>query len=204
MAKATQEDVMVFVLSTTRALTVECLRKRDTILEFYNKLRISKWYHDSPISVIHIGGKGALVVTENYYRTRDMVSEIALCDACDKFNTRVEQRILEQKKQGIKPDVQPIKDYDDYVNFGRLVLERIYPDGVEIDSYNIWNPQKFAKFFPKGLSSMFFGGIVVRLARKKKVTTKQQGLLEKYLGLGMFLTIALICVIAAWMVPLGG
>lgn len=203
MAKATQEDVMVFVISTTRALSVECLRKRDTILEFYNKLRISKWYHDSPISVIHIGGKGALVVTENYYRTRDMVSEIALCDACDKFNTKVEQRINDQKSKGIKPDVQPIKDYDDYVNFGRLVLERIYPDGIEIEPYTIFNPQKFAKFFPKGLSSMFFGGIIVRLARKKKVTSKQQSLLEKYLGMGMMMVVAVLCVCAAWFVPLG-
>lgn len=202
MKKATQEDVMVWVLSTSRALTIECLRKRDTILEFYNKLRISKWFHDSPISVIHIGGKGAMLVTENYYRTRDMVSEIALCDACEKFNARVEERITEQKKKGIKPDVQPIKDYDDYVAFGREVLGRIYEEGLDIPAYSTFDPQKFAKYFPKGLTSMFFGGIIVRLARKKKVTSKQQSLLEKYLGMGMMMVVAVLCVCASWFVPL--
>jgi len=202
MKKATQEDVMVWVLSTSRALSIECLRKRDTILEFYNKLRISKWFHDSPISVIHIGGKGAMLVTENYYRTRDMVSEIALCDACEKFNARVEERINEQKKKGIQPDVRPIKDYDDYVEFGRGILERIYPDGLDIPSYSTFDPQKFAKYFPKGLTSMFFGGIIVRLARKKKVTSKQQSLLEKYLGMGFMVIIAVLCICASWFVPL--
>ena len=202
MAKATQEDVMVFVLSTTRNLTIECLRKRDTLLEFYNKLRISKWFHDSQISVIHIGGKGALVVTENYYRTRDMVSEIALCLACDTYNARVEEHEKEQKAKGLKSEYRQIKDYDDYVDFGRDFLGRIFKDGIEIPSYTIFDPQKFSKYFPKGLTSMFYGGVIIRNARKKKVTAKQQGILEKYLGLGMFLTIGLICVIAAWMVPL--
>ena len=202
MKKATQEDVMVWVLSTTRNLTIECLRKRDTILEFYNKLRISKWYHDSQISVIHVGGKGAMVVTENYYRTRDMVSEIALCDACEDFNQKVEQRINEQKKAGVTPDIQPIKDYDDYVDYGRGFLERVHPLGLKIKSYTIWDPQKFSKYFPKGLTAMFYGGVVTRLARKKKVTAKPQGLLEKYLGMGIFFTLALVFVVAAWMVPL--
>jgi len=189
---------MVWVISTTRNLTIECLRKRDTVLEFYNKLRISKWFHDSQISVIHVGGKGAMVVTENYYRTRDIVSEIALCLSCDKFNS------AQDSYQKLHPDklIPLIKDYDDYVEFGRVQLEQRFPYGLEIPSYTIFDPQKFAKYFPKGLTAMFFGGVIVRLARKKKVTARPQGLLEKYLGLGIFLTLSLICVIAAWMVPL--
>ena len=51
---------------------------------------------------------------------------------------------------------------------------------------------------------MFYGGVVTRLARKKKVTTKQQSLLEKYLGLGLFISVVLIAIIAAWMFPLHG
>ena len=199
MAKATQEDVMVLVLSTTRNLTIECLRKRDTVLEFYNKLRISKWFHDSPISVVHVGGKGAMIVTENYYRTRDMVSEIALCHACDYFNSN-QERFQKENPEKIVP---LIKDYDNYVEFGREELEKNNPFGIRIPAFTIFDPQKFSKYFPKGLTAMFFGGVIVRLARKKKVTAKQQGLLEKYLGLGMFLTISVLCVISAWMVPLG-
>jgi hypothetical protein len=200
MKKATQEDVMVWVLSTTRNLTIECLRKRDTILEFYNKLRVSKWYHDSPISVIHAGGKGAMVVTENYYRTRDMVSEIALCYALDHFNANQDA----YQKQHPDKVIPLIKDYDDYVNFGREQLETRYPYGLETPAYNIFDPQKFSKYFPKGLTAMFYGAGVTRWARKKKVTAKQQGLLEKYLGIGILVGLGIIAIVAAWMFPLRG
>ena len=145
MKKATQEDVMVMVLSTTRNLTIECLRKRDTILEFYNKLRISKWFHDSPISVIHMGGKGAMVVTENYYRTRDMVSEIALCYALENFNANQEAY---QKKHPEKI-IPLIKDYDDYVEFGRAQLENVHPLGLEIPAYSIFDPERFVNISRK-------------------------------------------------------
>jgi hypothetical protein len=198
MKKATQEDVMVWVISTTRNLTIECLRKRDTILEFYNKLRVSKWFHDNQISVVHIGGKGGMLVTENYYRTRDMVSEIALCYACDDFNRKQEEY---QRREPTKV-IPLIKDYDDYVAFGRDELERRHPYGLQIPSYSIFDPQKFVKYFPKGLTSMFYGGVLTRLARRRKVTSTKLGLWERYLGLGMFLTVSLIMIIAAWMVPL--
>jgi hypothetical protein len=200
MKKATQEDVMVMVLSTTRNLTIECLRKRDTILEFYNKLRVSKWFHDSPISVIHMGGKGAMVVTENYYRTRDMVSEIALCHALDNFNIHQEA----YQKQFPDKVIPLIKDYDDYVEFGREQLENKHPYGLEIPVFSIFDPQKFAKYFPKGLTSMFYGAVVNRLASKKKKAVPKQGLLEKYLGIGIFVSLGIIAIIAAWMFPLRG
>jgi hypothetical protein len=88
------------------------------------------------------------------------------------------------------------------VAFGREVLGRIYEEGLDIPAYSTFDPQKFAKYFPKGLTSMFFGGIIVRLARKKKVTSKQQSLLEKYLGMGMMMVVAVLCVCASWFVPL--
>ena len=130
-----------------------------------------------------------------------MVSEMALCLACDTYNARVEQHENEQKAKGLKPEYKQITDYDDYVSFGREHLGIIYKNGIEIPAYNIFDPQKFSKYFPKGLTSMLYGAGVTRWARKKKVTAKQQGLLEKYLGLGMFLSLAMIFVIAGWMAP---
>jgi hypothetical protein len=140
-----------------------------------------------------------MVVTENYYRTRDLVTEIALCYALDEFNKNQESY---QKKH---PDkiIPLINDYDDYVAFGRDQLEVVHPTGLITPAYSIFDPQKFSKYFPKGLTAMFYGAGVTRWARKKKVTAKQQGLLEKYLGMGIFFTLGLIFVVAAWMVPLG-
>jgi hypothetical protein len=200
MKKATQEDVMVWVISTTRNLTIECLRKRDALIKFYNKLRVSGWIHDSPIPVIHVGGKSAVIVSEDYYRTRDMVTEIALYLTCDQFNSEQEQ----MKKEFPGKVVESIKDYDDYTNFGRSILELKHPYGLRIPAYVIFDPQRFRKYFPKGLTAMLNGAELMLDARALKIQGKSQSFWEKFLPLGMFLTFAIIAMIIAWMVPLGG
>lgn len=199
MKKATQEDVMCFVISTTRNLTIECLRKRDNAISFYDKSRLSWWIHNSPISVFHIGGRGGIFLSEEYYRSRDMVSEIALCRACDEYNANLEQY------QGMFKDkiAPPIKDYNDYIRFGRKLLEYINPEGLRIPSYNIFNPEAFRKYFPKGMTAMANGAVLYQEARELKIMMKAKSFWEKYLPLGMFMTIGLIVIIAAWMVPLG-
>jgi hypothetical protein len=199
MKKATQEDVMVFIISNVRNLTIECLRKRDTAISFYNKARLSIWIHNSPISVFHIGGKGGIFLTEEYYRSRDMVSEIALCHACDEYNSNLVQ-YKEMFSDKIAP---PIKDYNDYIRFGRKLLEYLNPDGLRIPVYNIFNPEAFRKYFPKGMTAMANGAVLYQEARELKIMMKAKTFWEKYLPLGMFMTIGIIVIIAAWMVPLG-
>ena len=199
MKKATQEDVMVWVISTTRNLTIECLRKRDALIKFYNKLRVSGWIHDSPIPVIHVGGKSGVIVSEDYYRTRDMVTEIALYMNCDAFNEEQEKF----KKENPGKVVESIKDYDDYTHFGRKILELKHPQGLRIPAYVIFDPQRFRKYFPKGLTAMLNGAELMMDARALKITQRQQTFWEKFLPLGMFLTFAIIAMIIAFMVPLG-
>jgi hypothetical protein len=185
---ATQEDVMVWVISTTKNLTIECLKKRDSVLSFYDKLNITKWMHDSPMSVVHIGGKGGVIVSEDFYRTRDIVSEIALSKACDEHNQNNPKK--------------PINDYDDYEDFGRPMLQAENPNGIEIPSYSIFDPNKWRKYFPKGYTATFNGGIFIRAARKLKVMTRVPGFWEKLIPIGIFMTIGLIAIIAAWMCPI--
>ena len=200
MAKATQEDVMVFIISTTRNLTIECLRKRDAAISYYDKTRMSWWIHNSPISVFHIGGKGGIFLSEEYYRSRDMVSEIALCRACDEYNANLKEYngMFESKS------APPIKDYNDYIKFGRRLLELIHPGGLRIPVYNIFNPEAFRKYFPKGMTAMANGSVLFQEARELKIMQKAKSFWEKYLPLGMFMAVGLLVIIAAWMVPLGG
>jgi len=198
--KSTQEDVMAWIISTTRNLSIECLRKRDAAISFYDKAKASWWIHNSPISVIHIGGKGGIFLSEDYYRSRDMVSEMAIVKACDEYNAGLNGKYKDLQFKG-KP-IGPISSYDDYLKFGRLVLEYLHPNGLEMEVYKIFNPEAFRKYFPKGMTAMANGAILIREARKLKVTTKPKSFWEKYLPLGMFMTVGLIVIIAAWMVPI--
>jgi hypothetical protein len=201
LKKATQEDVMVWIISTTKNLTIECLKKRDTVLSFYDKLNITKWTHTSPMSVIHIGGKGGIITSEDYTRSRDMVSEIAICYACDEFNA--DQIKLKEELKGKEVTIKPINNYDDYEEYGREILQQIHPDGLKIPSYSIFDPNKFRKYFPAGETATLQGGIIIRDARKLKVMGKVPTFWEKMLPMGVCMTLGLVAMAAAWFVPLG-
>lgn len=198
VAKATQDDVMVWIISTTKNLTIECLRKRDSVLSYYDPLKITKWTHTNPMGVIHIGGKGGVLVSEDYYKTRDMVSEIALCYVIDEFNAN--QEALKEKNP--KQTVKPITNYEDYETYGRTVLELLKPNGLEIPAYNIYDPDRFRRYFPKGYTATFAGGILIRAARKLNLGNNKASFWERVLPLGFICAFAIICVVAAWMVPL--
>jgi len=200
LKSSSQLDVMCWIISTTRNLTIEMLRKRDAAISFYDdtKTKTSWWIHNSPISVIHIGGKGGIILSEEYYRSRDMVSEMALVYNCDILNNN-----LEEYGRRLQKPIKPIKDYEDYTTFGRVILGMLFPDGIEMPPYKIFNPEAFRKYFPKGMTAMANGALLIREARKLKVTMRPKTFWEKYLPLGMFVAIGLISIIAAWMVPLG-
>lgn len=196
---ATQEDVMTWIISTTKNLTIECLKKRDTVLSFYDPINITKWVHTTPMSVIHIGGKGGVIVSEDFYKTRDMVSEIALCYAADEFNANQEKLKIDNPNEVVKP----ITSYTDYEKYGRKILEVLHPEGLKIPSYSIYDPNKFRKYFPKGLTATFEGGIFIRGARRLNLGSNKPSFWEKVLPLGFISAFCIIALVASWMVPIG-
>ena len=190
MSAATQEDVMTWIISTTKKLTIECLKKRDTTLSFYNPTNITKWVHTSREAVIHIGGMSGVIVSEDYYKTRDFVSEIALCSATDAFNAN--------------NPAKPIKNYTDYKAYGRNMLEVSHPEGLRVPVYSIFNPDKFKKYFPSGLTATLKGGIIIRDARELNLGSNKLTFWEKVIPMAMIMVVALIAICAAWFVPLTG
>lgn len=198
VAMATQEDVMTWIVSTTKNMTIECLKKRDSVLSFYDPLNITKWMHNTPLSVIHIGGKGGVLVSEDYYKTRDMVSEIAICYAAEEFNNN--QESLKKEHSGVT--IQPISNYRDYEEYGRAILEHLHPDGLKIPAYSIYDPNKFRKYFPEGLTATFNGGIFIRDARNLNLGNNKLSFWEKVIPLGLIIGFVIVAIVAAWMVPL--
>jgi len=197
-AHAQQWDVMVWIIDATRRLTIECMKMTDGVLSFYDKKIIIRWFHDERIPPLNIGGVGGVICSEGFFRTRDMVAEIARDNACDDFN-----RNLEAYGDELKQPCSPISDYPAYKAFGREILESLFPNGLTIASYSQFDPERDNKYKPLGLTARFNGGIFVRQARKLNLGMRVMGWLEKHLALGMIVTIGLIAIIAAWMVPLG-
>jgi hypothetical protein len=212
--KAGPDDVMVWLFGKTQKMIIESLRYIDSVASYYAKTRISKWHLTSPMAMLHIGGYPAMMVSDDYDQSRDPVSEIALCHACEEFNRDQDWWLgvkQELHKRGVKlppmleeGDVaKPIENFTDYKTRGNLLLKIRYPEGIPIPAYSIFNPVKFRKYFPKGRSAGFFGGVQIRKARKLKTRIKEKGFWEKALPVLIILSLDVVAIVAAWNVPLG-
>ncbi|MCJ7724379.1 MAG: hypothetical protein MUP03_09620 [Anaerolineales bacterium] len=208
--KAGPDDIMVWLFGKTQKMMIECLRYVDSVASYNLPTRISKWHLTSPMAMAHIGGYPAMIVSDDFDQSRDPVSEVALCYACDLFNAELETWVKDiMPKLTLPEDIdykalaQPIDNYNDYSDRGHLLLKLAYPDGIPIPSYNIFNPTRFRKYFPKGRSAGFFGGVQLRKARELKAQVVEKGFWEKALPMMMILAIIIVVVMAAWMAPLG-
>jgi len=215
LKKMSQEDVQVWFISRVQKLTIECLTIKDNILSPHDQSNIGMWHVNSPQGIIQVGGNKAVVCSEDFDQNRDFVTEIALCHACDDFNANQEQLKddLESKYQQalvVNPElerpkvIKPIEDCNAYEIYGRQCLQVINPDGIQIPSYNIYNPNKFRKYFPRGCSAMFFGGELIHDARKLNLRRKPKGFWEVHAYLMMAGGIAMIALLVSWLFPIGG
>lgn len=204
LQKMNPDDVQVWLITRTQSLIIGCMKIEDNVLSYHDKTKIGMWHHNTRESVIRVGGNPAVVVSEDFDQTRDFISEIALTDCADEFNENQETLIEKHNGDGNKSGViKPITTYDDYDKYGREALQLAYPEGLPMKSHNVFNNARFLKYFPRGCSHMFFGGVIYRDASKLKKHTKDAGLLAKYGFMAAALVVVMISVLAAWLVPLG-
>jgi len=214
LKKMTQDDVQVWFISRVQRLTIECLTIKDNILSPHDQSNIGMWHVNSPQGIIQVGGNKAVVCSEDFDQNRDFVTEIALCHACDDFNANQEQlkEELEKKYQEallINPEVEkprvikPVEDCNAYEVYGRQCLQVISPEGLTISAYNIYNPNRFRKYFPRGCSAMFFGGELIHDARKLNLRRKPKSFWEVHAFLMMAGGIGMIALLVAWLFPIG-
>jgi hypothetical protein len=202
--KGTQEDLQTWIFGKTKKLTIECLKYWGSMVHFPANVKITKWMHRSIFATITLGGQNAVMVSDDFDTTRDPVSEIALCEACEIFNNNQEE--LEKYKREHKFDslvVKPISSFSDYRSYGRKVLEQLYPDGLPIPSYSFFNHTKFRKYFPKGRDGDLQGGIFLRKSRRLRERLKDEGIWGKVLPLGITVVFVGIVIFAAMYAPIG-
>ena len=203
LQRATQEDVQIWILGKTRKLTIECLKYYDSVISYYDKAKISRWHHNTPLSVIHIGGVPGMIVSDDFDQTRDIISEIALTYNLDEFNANQDSLLKLYQEKGIKNRVvEPVKNFGDYSTFGRGLLELLHPDGLPIPAYTIFMPEKFRKYFPKGRTAGHLGGEIIVDSRDLKIEGPKKKWWQELLPVGFICSVCLIAICAAWMVPL--
>lgn len=223
LKKMTQNDVQVWFISRVQKLTIDCMTIKDNVLTSHDPANIGMWHVNTSQGIIQVGGCKAVVVSEDFDQNRDFVTEIALCHVCDEFNANQEQlkadvdkayqeKLADAKELGLSEDfidsikpqvVKPIENCDAYEMYGRKCLQATHPDFLEIHPYNIYNPNRFRKYFPRGCSSMFFGGELIHDARKLNLRRKPKGFWEVHAFLMVAAGISMIALLVAWLFPMG-
>ena len=216
--KATQSDIQTWVISRTQKLTIECMTIRDNILSSHDPQNISMFHINSGAGIIRVGSVPGVVISEDYDQNRDFITETALVHNCDEFNKNQEElrQIVKEKyekekaaamRQGIeikKPQiVQPIGDAEAYNKYGKACLMNLNPDGLTFPSYGMFDPQKFRKYFPRGRSGMFFGGVLLYDSRKLNLRKKQKGFWEVHAFLAGAIAVGMIALIGVCFFPMG-
>ena len=196
-------SAQAWIISRTQTLKIICMEIEDNILSYLDKTKIGAWHHNTREAVIRVGGVTAVIASEDYDQTRDIITEIALTDNCDQFNANQDGLKEQFKKEGNTAEVvKPIKSFADYEEFGRKALQFVHPNGLEISPYNIFNCTRFMKFVPPGRSHVFFGGVINFDAKELKPPAQNESSWMKYAPLGAVIIVVLIATIAVWMVPL--
>jgi hypothetical protein len=218
--KMTPDDIQVWIITRVQRLFIECMTNRDNVLSSHDPLNIAMWHVSSPMGIVRIGGQTAVIVSEDSDKNRDIITEITLCENLDFFNDNQEwlieqadkkyQEMLdkaesdEERSRIKKPNIiKPIEGFASYEHHGKTCLRTINPNGLKIRPYNIWNNNRFRKYFPKGNSATLFGGELILNARDWNIDKKEKSFWEVHAFLIMAAGIGLICVMAAWLIPLG-
>ena len=216
----TQNDAQVWVISRIQKLTIECMAIKDNVLSSLDPTVIGMWYVSSPAGVISIGGMRAVVISEDFDRNRDIVSEIALCYTLDNFNTDLENlkalatskymdtisKLSDEEKVFVeKPRVmKPVEKFQQYVDYGRGCLAHLYPIGLDTPSYAMFAPNRFRRYFPLGNTSTHFGAENMMEARDLNIDKKEKGFWDVHALLAASVVIGMIGIIAVAFFPMGG
>jgi hypothetical protein len=225
--------MQVLRLSRAGNFIPDCLDIFDNILSYGDsEANINQWHLNSPQGIIRIGGISAPILSEDWDQNRDIVTEIAICQATDTLEKNIESlkielnaRFQELVSSGAYPRnaenpsnlIFPIRNGLDYIGkpdetkaadfdrSGRRMLELIYPEGIPIEAFNQYNQNRFRKFWFKGSTSALMGGINLRRVDDEFVKRQEQdrGFFAKYGALLIGALIFLGCMVGGAAVPLG-
>jgi hypothetical protein len=226
--------MQVLRLSRAGNFIPDCLDIFDNVLSYGDsEENINMWYLNTPMGMIKIGGISAPIISEDNNLNRDIVTEIALCQATDFLAKNIDAlkiQLSERHKKlvelGLYPKdamspvdlVKPINNGLDYIGkpdenqpadygmSGRRLLELIFPNGLPIDAISQFNQNRFRKFWFKGRTSAFYGGTNIRRVDDEfvKKDEKPQGFFAKYGALLIAAMVFLGCMIGGAVIPLGG
>jgi hypothetical protein len=157
------------------------------MLYFKDLLQTDMWHMGASSSVGTLGGISAAITKDNFDEVVDPVADLGLCQVCNRFNHSdfgdegnrrkalesmalisvsrpdgTDCSIREAIQEGLIPVT--VSCFDDYIRL-RPIMESIWPDGVKIPGYTMYDPYESDKFTPKQRSASLNGGVILQDSR---------------------------------------
>jgi hypothetical protein len=221
-ASISAQQVIVFTKSRKwfiRMLTYHS----EGMLYFNDLLQTDMWHMGASSSVGTLGGLSAAITKDNFDEVVDPVADIALCTVCDKFNhsdfgdEQNRQQALASMalisvsrpdgtdctiRDAIQEGLIPVSVgcFDDYIRL-RPIMESIWPNGVKIPCYTMYDPYESDKFTPKQRSASLNGGVIIQDSRDYAEDNMQENTWWDKNGVAMiFILGGLIIMGISWIV----
>ena len=185
-ATAKGSPTQVFSVWKNRSFVIESMWYYGNILAYGNPLeKMQMWFHNSEKATGISANKPVMITRDGFDGTVDFVAEMAVCEVPRIFNedwgfevvprVDINNQPMKDENGEIIMKSQERKDADGnpYIlaSFADIrkrfrVLEKLYPDGVPIPIYQLYDLAKIYQFTPQGQDSLEFGGILVDDARE--------------------------------------
>ena len=191
-----------FSIWKNRSFVIECMWYYGNVLAYANPLsQMQMWFHNSEKATGVSGGKPVMIVRDGFDGTADFIAEMAVCEIPRRFNAdwgfELVPMLDPEGKQMVDTEGRPLfreqerrdKDGKPYllssfhdIRYRMPLLEKLYPDGPEIDIYKPYDLAEIYRFTPQDQDSLKHGGDIVEEAKEwaKDEDTPQPGLLDKY------------------------
>jgi hypothetical protein len=179
-------------LGKNRAFMIRFLEYVDGVLAYKDITQVARWLVQSPKSVGRLGGLSVLMVRDSYDYSLDPVSEIAICRLATEWNQNHD-------------DTEQLNNFSDFEKLRSSgKLEEEYPEGVAIPLYSVYDPSLIQKYLPTGRSAGTFGSHLLQKAKDMRADKTQERWYEKYLPLGIALSVAIVMMVLSYMFATGG
>lgn len=184
-ATAKGSPTQTFSIWKNRSFVIESMWYYGNILAYGNPLnKMQMWFHNSEKATGLSASKPVMITRDGFDGTVDFIAEMAVCEIPRIFNKDwgfelvpktdinglpiVEDGkpvMIERERKDQNGELYILSTFAD-IRKRMKILEKLYPSGIPVPIYQLYDLAKVYQFTPQGQDSLGFGGDLVEEAKE--------------------------------------
>ena len=185
-ATAKGSPTQTFSIWKNRSFVIESMWYYGNILAYGNPLlKMQMWFHNSEKATGVSANKPVMITRDGFDGTVDFIAEMAVCEIPKTFNKdwgfelvpkldidnqpivddEGDPVMIERERRDQDGNLYILSTFADIRKRMKL-LEKLYPEGIFVPIYQLYDLAKIYQFTPQGQDSLGFGGDLVEEAKE--------------------------------------